>query len=78
MSFSNNKKLNSTLTVGQLFDKAVDKVMSDKALKHNVESSNSHPWPFGKSQASVGSNMSIGRSTVVQSTPTHSWGTNSK
>ena len=79
MSFSDNNNLNSTLTVGQLFDKAVDKVMSDKVLRNNVESGkSSHPWPFGKIQASVGSSMSIGRSTVVQSAQTYSWGTKSK
>ena len=69
--FSNNNNLNSTLTVGQLFDKAVDKVMSDKVLRHNVESNkSSHSWPFGKNQASVGSSMSLRRSTVIQSAPT--------
>ena len=78
MSFSDNNNLKSTLTVGQLFDKAVDKVMSDKVFRHNVESSkSSHPWPFGKSQAYVGSAMSIGRSTVIQSAQTYSSGTKS-
>ena len=65
-NFSNNKSLNSALTVGQLFDKAVDKVMSDKKLRHIVESNkSSHPWP----------SVSMRRSTIIRTPPKYSWGT---
>ena len=59
-NFSNNNSLNSALTVGHLFDKAVDKVMSDKKLRHIVESNkSSHPWPSVSKR---------------RSTPKYSWG----
>ena len=44
-------QFNKSPTVGQLFDKAVDKLMNDQKFRSNMEQkSNCHSWSSGGSQ----------------------------
>ena len=60
-AFPHNNKMNnsqsqfsgssSSTTVGQLFDKTVDKMMSDKSFKSSMESNmKANSWPSGGGQ----------------------------
>ena len=40
----------SSTTLGQLFDKTVDKMMSDKSFKSSMESCKANSWPLGGCQ----------------------------
>ena len=47
----------SSTTVGQLFDKTVDKMMSDKSFKSSMESYKANSWPKGGCQVKDDSAM---------------------